>query len=261
MRALRLHPPGRVEDLRLDEVEAPQPRPGQVLVRVHAAAITRDELEWPTDRLPAIPSYELSGVVAEDSDGWSAGEEVFALTPFDRDGVAADDALVPAEVLAPKPRSLSHVQAAALPMPGLSARQALIVHGRLQPGERVAVTGAHGGVGHVAVQLARGRGATVVEAGEPCDLLFDTAGGQALARSAGQAGRIVTIAAETPGAHYFVVEPNGAQLLELARLVDSGELQPEVDSVFPLAEARSAFLRSAARGKHGKVVLRVIDET
>ena len=261
MRALRLHPPGRVEDLRLDEVEAPQPRPGQVLVRVHAAAITRDELEWPTDRLPAIPSYELSGVVAQDGDGWSAEEEVFALTPFDRDGVAADDALVPAEVLAPKPRSLSHVQAAAVPMPGLSAWQALIVHGRLQPGERVAVTGAHGGVGHVAVQLARGQGATVVEAGEPCDLLFDTAGGDALARSAGQAGRIVTIAAETPGAHYFVVDPNGAQLLELARLVDSGELQPEIDSVFPLAEARSAFLRSAARGKHGKVVLRVIDET
>jgi len=90
MRALRLHPPGRVEDLRLDEVEPPRPRPGQALVRVHAAAITRDELTWPTDRLPAVPSYELSGVVAEDTDGLPAGAEVFALTPFDRDGVAAD---------------------------------------------------------------------------------------------------------------------------------------------------------------------------
>ena len=101
MRAVRLHPPGGIENLRLDEIEPPQPGPGQVPVRVHAAAITRDELEWPTDRLPAIPSYELSGVVAEDRDGFSAGAEVFALTPFDRDGVAADDALVPAEVLAP----------------------------------------------------------------------------------------------------------------------------------------------------------------
>jgi NADPH:quinone reductase-like Zn-dependent oxidoreductase len=260
MRAVRLHPPGGIENLRLDEIEPPQPGPGQVPVRVHAAAITRDELEWPTDRLPAIPSYELSGVVAEDSDGFSAGAEVFALTPFDRDGVAADDALVPAEVLAPKPGSLSHVQAAALPMPGLSAWQALVVHGRLQPGERVAVTGARGGVGHLAVQLARSQGATLAEEGEPCDLLFDTVGGETLARSAGQAGRIVTVAAETPGAHYFVVEPNREQLLELARLVDTGQLRPQIDSIFPLTEARAAFIRSAARGKRGKVVLQVIDE-
>jgi NADPH:quinone reductase-like Zn-dependent oxidoreductase len=259
VRAIRLHPPGGIEGLRLDEVAPPQPRPGQVLVRVHAAAITRDELEWPTDRLPAIPSHELSGVVVEDSDGLSAGAEVFALTPFDRDGVAGDYALVPVEVLAPKPGSLSHLQAAALPMPGLSAWQALVVHGRLQPGDRVGVTGAHGGVGHVAVQLARSRGATLAGEGEPCDLLFATAGGEALARSAGQAGRVVTIAAETPGARYFVVEPNREQLLELARLVDAGDLWPEIDSVFPLAEAQAAFTRSAARGKHGKVVLGVIE--
>jgi NADPH:quinone reductase-like Zn-dependent oxidoreductase len=259
MRALRLHPPGRIEDLRLDEVEPPQPSPGQAPVQVHAAGITRDELTWPTDRLPAIPSYELSGVVAEDSDGLSAGAEVFALTPFDRDGVAADYALVPAAVLAPKPRSLSHVQAAAVPMPGLSAWQGLMVHGRLQPGERVSITGAHGGVGHLAVQLAHSRGAALVDEGEPCDLLFDTAGGETLARSAGQAGRIVTIAAETPGAHYFVVEPNREQLLEVARLIDAGELRPEIDSIFSLAEGRPAFLRSATRGKHGKVILRVID--
>ena len=257
--AVRLHPPGGIEDLRLDDVEPPQLRPGQVLVRVHAAAITRDELEWPTDRLPAIPSYELSGILTEDIDGISVGAEVFALTPFDRDGVAAEYALVPVEVLVPKPPSLSHIEAAALPMAGLSAWQALIVHGHLQPGERVAVTGARGGVGQVAVQLARSREANVVEEGEPCDLLFDTAGGEALAHAAEQAGRIVTIAAEAPGAQYFVVEPDREQLLELARLADAGELLPEIDSIFPLADARSAFARSAARGKHGKVVLRVIE--
>ncbi|HEU4909173.1 MAG TPA: NADP-dependent oxidoreductase [Propionibacteriaceae bacterium] len=259
MRAVRLHPPGRIEDLVLEEIQLPEIHPGEVLVQVHAAAITRDELEWPTDRLPAIPSYELSGVVAEDAGEMVAGAEVFALTPFDRDGVAADYAVVPIDVLAAKPPSLSHVQAAALPMAGLSAWQALIVHGRLQPGERVAITGAHGGVGHLAVQLARSREATVVEAGVSCDLLFDTAGGEELRRSAGQARRIVTIAAQAPRAHYFVVEPNHAQLLELARLVDAGELQPEVDSVFPLAEAREAFVRTAARGKHGKVVLSVVE--
>ena len=69
-------------------------------MRVHAAAITRDELDWPTDRLPAIPSYELSGVVdavAPDVDGLAAGDEVYGMTPFDRDGVAAEFAVVPAE--------------------------------------------------------------------------------------------------------------------------------------------------------------------
>ncbi|MEV6968916.1 zinc-binding dehydrogenase [Hamadaea sp. NPDC051192] len=184
---------------------------------------------------------------------------MFALTPFDRDGVAAEYALVPVEMLARKPGSLSHVQAAALPMPGLSAWQALIVHGRLTAGEHVAVTGSHGGVGHVAVQLARSRGAVLVSEGEPCDLLFDTVGGQSLARSANQAGRIVTIAAEAPGAQYFIVEPNHEHLAEVTRLADTGDLSPEIDSVFLLAQARDAFIRSEARGKHGKVVLAVVE--
>ena len=152
--AVRLHEDG----LKVEEIETPSSDPGEVLVRVHAAAIMRGEVEWPVDRLPAIPSYELSGVVV------GSGDEVFALTPFDRDGVAAEYAVVPADVLAPKPLRLSHVEAAALPMGGLSAWRALFVHGRLARGERVLVTGASGGVGHIAVQLARHAGAAVVEA-------------------------------------------------------------------------------------------------
>src|SRR6185437_10920319 len=239
--AVRLHDDG----LEVEEIETPSPNPGEVLVRVHAAAITRDELEWPVDRLPAIPSYELSGVVVD------SGEEVYALTPFDRDGVAAEYAAVPAAVLAPKPSRLSHVEAAALPMPGLTAWQALFVHGRLSRGERVLITGASGGVGHIAVQLARHAGASVVETG-PVDLVFDTRGGEV---PAGE--RVVTIAEETPGAIYFVVEPDRDQLLQLTALVDADDLRPEVDSVFPLAEAAAAFERVAGRGKRGKVVLDV----
>src|SRR3954451_19954518 len=135
MKAVRLWNDG----LRLEEVAVPAAGPGEVLVRVHAAAITRDELTWPTDRLPATPCYELSGIVD------STGEEVMALTPFDRDGVAAEWAVVPRSVLAPKPAGLSHVEVAALPMPGLSAWQGLVVHGRLTAGQRVLVTGARGG--------------------------------------------------------------------------------------------------------------------
>lgn len=241
MRAVRLHDEG----LKVEEVDTPSPRPGEVLVRVHAAAITRGELEWPVDRLPATPSYELSGVVVD------SGEEVYALTPFDRDGAAAEFAAVPAEALAPKPSRLSHVEAAALPMGGLSAWQALFVHGRLARGERVLITGAAGGVGHIAVQLARHAGATVVDSG-PADLVFDTRGGEV---PAGE--RVVTIAEEAPGAIYFVVEPDREQLTELGALVDAGELRVEVDSVFPLTEARAAFERVESRGKRGKVVLEV----
>ena len=241
MLAVRLHRDG----LNVEEIEVPSPRSGEVLVRVHAAAITRGELEWPVDRLPAIPSYELSGVLVD------GGNDVYALTPFDRDGVAAEYAVVPARVLAPKPARLSHVEAAALPMAGLTAWQALFVHGRLARGERVLVTGASGGVGHIAVQLARHAGAQVVESG-PVDLVFDTRGGDV---PAGE--RVVTIAEEMPGATYFVVEPDHEQLLELGALVEAGELHPEVDSVFPFTEAQAAFERVAGRGKRGKVVLDV----
>ena len=241
MLAVRLHDDG----LKVEEIETPSPDPGEVLVRVHAAAITRDELEWPVDRLPAIPSYELSGVVV------GSGDEVYALTPFDRDGVAAEYAVVPADVLAPKPLRLSHVEAAALPMGGLTAWQALFVHGRLARGERVLITGSSGGVGHIAVQLARQAGATIVESG-PVDLVFDTRGGEVHT-----AERVVTVAEERPGAIYFIVEPDRQQLTELTALVDAGELRVEVDSVFPFTEAEAAFQRVAARGKHGKVVLEV----
>ena len=203
MLAVRLHDDG----LKVEEIEAPSPGPGEVLVRVHAAAITRGELEWPVDRLPAIPSYELSGVVVD------SGDEVYALTPFDRNGVAAEYAVVPADALAPKPLRLSHVEAAALPMGGLTAWQALFVHGRLARGERVLVTGASGGVGHIAVQLARHAGAAVVESA-PVDLVFDTRGGEV---PVGE--RVVTIAEEMPGAIYFIVEarPRATAGVENAR--------------------------------------------
>jgi NADPH:quinone reductase-like Zn-dependent oxidoreductase len=256
MRAVRLHTDG----LRVERLTVPTPAAGEALVRVHAAAITRDELTWPTDRLPAIPSYELSGVVAEIGPGvagLAAGDEVFALTPFDRDGVAADYAAIPASVLAPRPRALTHVESAALPLPGLSAWQGLFEHGRLHEGERVRVRGPRGGVGHLAVQLA---GSQLSGEEEPCELIFDTIGGEALAAAVGSAPRVVSVAEEAEGVSYFVVEPNREQLLALAGRADKGELRPEIDSVFELEDALAAFARVSERGKHGKIVLRVAVE-
>jgi NADPH:quinone reductase-like Zn-dependent oxidoreductase len=253
VRAVRLYDEGLV----VEELDMPRAGAGEALVQVSAAALTRNELTWPAERLPAIPSYELSGVVAEVAPGVrevAAGDDVFGLTPFDRDGVAAEFAVVPAAVLAPKPRRLTHVESAALTLAGLTAWQGLFEHGGLAEGERVRVLGSSGGVGHLAVQLAGGR---IAAADEPCDLVFDTVGGDTLAAAAHSASRVVSVAEEAEGVTYFVVEPSRPQLVELARLADAGKLKPQIDSVFALDDAGAAFARIAQRGKHGKVVLRI----
>jgi NADPH:quinone reductase-like Zn-dependent oxidoreductase len=297
MRAVRLHGTGGADDLTLDEVAIPQLEPGEALVRVDAAALTRDELEWPVDRLPAIPSYEVSGVVVDVAPGVTevaAGDAVYALTPFDRDGAAAEYIAVPAEILGRKPSALSAVESAAIPMPGLSAWQGLFDHGRLEAGERALILGAAGGVGQLATQLAHERGAYVIgtasgagiqrarelgadeaiaasavfeKALPPVDLVFDTVGGEVLSRSVAalrDGGRLVSIAEEPPedpgleiSTTYFVVEPSREQLEQLRRVADAGTLRVEIDSVFSLDAARAAFERVQARGKRGKVVLEV----
>lgn len=295
MRAIRLHTPGGLTQLVIERVETPMPGPGEVLVRVHAAAITRNELDWAVDRLPAIPSYEFSGVVAAigpDVDDLAVGDAVYALGDFERDGAAAEYAIAAAGLLASKPQVPSHVESAAIPLAALSAWQGLFEHGGLAPGERVLIHGAAGGVGSFAVQLARHRGAHVIgttstsgvraarelgaeevvdstadrfeEAVEQVDLVFDTAGGDLLARSAAilrDGGRLVSVADEPSGdGVYFIVEPNREQLTEIARLADAAELRPLVDSVFPLEDAAAAFERSMQQGKRGKVVLSVVDD-
>jgi NADPH:quinone reductase-like Zn-dependent oxidoreductase/GNAT superfamily N-acetyltransferase len=265
MEAIRLHAPG-IAGLRHETIETPSINRGEALVEVHAAAITRDELEWPLDRLPAVPSYELSGVVAavaDDVDAVRVGDEVYALTPFDRDGVAAAYAVVPASILAPKPTTLSHVESAAVALPALTAWQGLFDHGRLEAGERLLVLGARGGVGSFATQLARWRGALVVdETVAPVDFVFDTVGGDLLAQAHSlltTSGRLVSVAEEPPvgTGTYFVVEPSREQLIEIAGLLDAGVLRVEIDSTFALSEAVAAFERSLARGKRGKVVIQL----
>lgn len=170
MRALRARARGGPEQLRIETVPVPAVTPPSVLVKVSAAAITFDELLWDEtwlreglDRTPVIVSHEWSGVVvdAARSTGFRAGQPVFGMVPFDQDGAAAEYVSVPPGYIAPKPESLTHVEAAALPLAGLTAWQALCDHGRVQPGDRVLVLGAAGGVGALAVQLALGLGASV----------------------------------------------------------------------------------------------------
>ncbi len=157
--------------------DAPEPDlgAGDALIRVHATGITPAELTWAdtyrncdgSERLPAIPGHEVSGVVEGVADGVSdvsVGDEVYALTSFCRDGAAAEYVAVHAADLARKPQTVDHAQAAAVPLSALTVWQAFFDHARLAPGQRVLIHGAAGGVGSFAVQIARWHGAYAVGA-------------------------------------------------------------------------------------------------
>jgi NADPH:quinone reductase-like Zn-dependent oxidoreductase len=291
MTALRAHRRGGPEVLAVESAPVPVPAVGEVLVEVHAAAITFDELTWEetwtrdgVSRTPVIPSHEVSGVVAEIGYGINylePGDDVYGLIPFDRDGGAADYVTVPAQDLAAKPSAVSHTVAAALPLAGLTALQALVDHARVQRGERVLVTGGAGGVGALTVQLAAQLGADVAatvrsdavelarnlgarkvidvrsdavdDSRAAYDVVIDTVGGPTLDwsfRVLRGGGRLVTLPAPLPAgkadeydvtATFFVVTPNRDQLAQLATLVDSGQLHVEIAATYPLIRGREAF--------------------
>jgi NADPH:quinone reductase-like Zn-dependent oxidoreductase len=176
MMALRAHARGGPEQLVYEQAPTPLPGPGEALVEVHAAAITFAELTWDQtwttldgqDRTPTIPSHEVSGTVVglgPGTSGVAVRDEVYGLIDFDRNGAAAQYVTLPAAHLAARPRSVSHVETATLPLAALTAWQALVDHAALKPGEEVLVTGGAGGVGVYAVQLAASLGAAVTATG------------------------------------------------------------------------------------------------
>ena len=159
-------------------VERPEPQAAidDVVVQVHASAITGDELSWPStwvdrvgrDRTPSIPGHELAGVVTAlgyGTTGLSVGQRVFGLTDWYRDGTLAEYVAVEARNLAPLPGDVDFTVGAALAMPGLTAWQGLFEHGRLRAGQSVLIHGAAGIVGSMATQLAREAGAYVIGTG------------------------------------------------------------------------------------------------
>ncbi|MEV8092462.1 NADP-dependent oxidoreductase [Streptomyces nigra] len=291
-----------VGGLTLSEVAHPHAAENDVIVEVHAAGFTPGELDWPStwtdragrDRAPSVPGHEVSGVVTElgyGTTGLTVGQRVFGLTDWARNGTLAQYTAVEARNLAPLPADVDHVTAAALPISGLTAYQALFDHAHLTVGQTVLIHGAAGGVGSLAVQLAREAGARVIGTGRAADrqtthdlgadefvdlgaeklekvgevdVVLDVIGGEILERSAAvvrPGGTLVTIA-EPVTVHprggrgvFFVVEPDRARLADLAQRVRDGRLKPIVGAVRPLAEATAAF----APGKrvHGKTIIRV----
>ncbi|MGH3164167.1 MAG: NADP-dependent oxidoreductase, partial [Streptosporangiaceae bacterium] len=157
-------------------IPIPDPGPGELLVEVHATAITADELTWP-ESWPAIPCHDLSGVVSATgpgADGWRPGDEVYGLIGFDRPGAAAGYVTAPAADLARKPASVDHPAAAAVPLGALTAWQALHQHARLAPGQHVLIHGGAGGVGAYVTQLAAQHGARVTATASARDRDFVT---------------------------------------------------------------------------------------
>jgi NADPH:quinone reductase-like Zn-dependent oxidoreductase len=310
MRALRAHRRGGPEVLVYEQAPRPPLGIGDALVQVHAASFTPTELAWPStwtdrlgrDRTPVIPAHEVSGVVAAlgfGTTGVEVGQQVVGLTDWYRDGAAAELVAVEARNLAPKPASIDHLQAAAVPLAGLTAFQALFDHGRLQAGQAVLVHGAAGGVGSLAVQLAHAAGAHVVATGRAPDgellaglgaeqvvdverqrfedaagrveLVLDLVGGEVAGRSwplVKPGGTLVSVVGggavgpPRPDARwvFFVVQADRAQLAELGRRIDAGALRPVVGRAWPLAEGRQAFQAKQHHGLPGKVVLRVADQ-
>ena len=254
-------------------------------------------------RSSIIPGHEVSGVVVGlgyGTAGFAVGDEVYGLTDQFRDGAAAEYVAVEARNVASKPQTVDHVHAAAVPRAGLTAWQGLFDHGKLAKGQTVVIHGAGGAVGSTAVQLARWAGAEVIGTGRSrvrphghgagrrplhragrrrpdadhlddvagqADLVFDTIGGDVLARSPAllrPGGTLVMIKADRPVPSerddittvVFIQESSRAQLTELARLVDEGHLRPQAGPVFPLAQAAQAYRAKAAGGVPGRVILR-----
>ena len=297
MMALRAHTPGGPEVLVYESVPRPSPGNGEVLIAVHAAAITFAELTWPetwasdgVDRTPVIPSHEFSGVAAELGAGVtdvSIGDELYGLVPFDRDGAAAEYVSVPTASVATRPRTVSHVVAAAAVLPALTAWEALVDQAKVQPGQRVLVRGGAGGVGSFVTQLATALGASVtatVHAPDAeyvlalgaeraitneqesldaekgvFDAVIDAVGQEtpeALFAALRPGGRLITLQ-EPPSqetadkygvtALFFVVTANRERLSQVADMIDTGKLKVSVAATFPLADGRAAYQSGASR--------------
>jgi NADPH:quinone reductase-like Zn-dependent oxidoreductase len=288
--------------MKLVQRPEPQAEINDVVVRVHASGFVNTELGWPStwadrlgrDRTPAIPGHELAGVVTAlgyGTTGLSVGQRVFGLTDWYRDGTLAEYAAVEARNLAPLPGDVDFTVGASLPISGLTAWQALIVHGRLGAGQRVIAHGAAGAVGSIATQLAREFGAYVIGTGRAADrqraldfganefvdlnsqaledvgevdLVLDLIGGDIGKRSARlvrAGGTLVSIVGPIEArpanglAIDFVVESDRAQLSEIVQRVRDGRLRTNIGTVAPLDDAVRAFNPTERRS--GKTIIRV----
>jgi NADPH:quinone reductase-like Zn-dependent oxidoreductase len=249
------------------------------------------------DRTLSVPGHEVSGVVTQlgyGTTGVTIGQRVFGLADWNRDGTLAEYVAMEARNLAPLPAGVDHAAAAGAVISGLTAWQALFDHAHLRAGQTSLIHGAAGGVGSIAVHLARQIGSRVIgtgraadrdralsfgveefvdletdrleDAGE-ADVVLDVIGGDILKRSTAlvrAGGTLVTtiepptIQPENGRAIFFVVEADRSQLTELAERLRDGRLAPNVGAVRPLTEAPAAFGPNAPHAS-GKTIIQVTE--
>ncbi len=310
MRAARIESYGGPEVLRIEQVAIPAPGPGQVLLRVAASGV--NPLDWKVREgalkdvaplpLPFTLGWDLCGTVERVGPGaarFAPGEGVMGLADFRTGGAFAEYAVVAETNLIARPKCISHIEAAALPMAGLTAHAALIDLGAVRAKERVLILGGAGGVGHLAVQLAKLQGAWVAATTSrhnlefvrslgadlvierhltdltrvlaPVDLVVDTVGAAALttvwrvlkpnARVRSTVAMPVSGGADGNSYDISLVsgEPNDVTLTELAGLLADGRIRVEVPRVLSLFQTRDALALSQAGRGRGKIVLSIHD--
>lgn len=308
MKAVRIHAYGGIDVLKYEDAPRPKAGPGEVLIRVFATTVNPFDCAvragymsgYYTYTLPLILGTDISGVIEEVGPGvtkFKPGDSVYARGGVTGDGAYAEYAFVPASAVAAKPQSLDHIHAAALPHVCLTAWQALIVQAELTTGQTVLIHGAAGGVGHVAVQIAKLRGAKVIgtasgnldllrELGvdqvinysttpfesvvSNVDVVLDVIGGDTQERSwqVLKPGGILISTIQAPSHEtateygvrqgmVYATPPIGEVLTEVAMLADSGTIKPYVSAVLPLSETAKAHQMVEGGHVRGKLVLQV----
>jgi NADPH:quinone reductase-like Zn-dependent oxidoreductase len=306
MKAIRIHQYGGPEVLAQVEMRRPSPGPDEVLIKVHAASVNL--VDWKIRAghmkdflplaLPATLGSDVSGTVEEAGSGavrFKRGDEVYASLGLEGGGYA-EYAVAKEAIVARKPAILDHAQAAAVPVAGLTAWQALFEVAQLRAGQKVLIHAAAGGVGSFAVQFAKAKGAHIVGTASSknqsflrelgvdeavdyqqarfedvvgdADVVLDTIGGDTQERSfkALKKGGILVSIVQPPSqelaakygvrALFYGAHPSSSDLAEIAGLIDAGEVQTVVDTVLPLAEARRAHELSQSGHARGKIVLK-----
>ena len=303
MKAGRIHYFGPPNAIVIDEIPRPTPQEGELVVRVAAAgvgpwdALIREGKSAVQVSLPVILGADLAGIVDSVGTGvtqFKPGDEVFGVTNEQFCGAYAEYAVASAHMVAARPRSLSFVEAASVPVVAVTAYQMLFDHAQLKAGQAVLIHGAAGNVGGYAVQLAKQAGVQVFATAGPADLdyvrglgaemvvnykttkfedavplvdaVLDTVGGEMQQRSfrvLKPGGILVSSVSPPPQpagfrSAFFLVEVTAGRLSTLAGLFDSRKLTAEVGTVLPLEEARRAHeMLAGAPHKRGKIVLTV----
>ena len=308
MKAILINEYGNENVLNYTDVERPEPQAGEVLVKVHVAAVNpadwkiRDGMgEMFGLKLPLILGGDIAGTVEAvglEVENFKQGDAVYGMTVSGGfSGAYAEYALAKADAIAPKPESLDFEQAAAIPIGALTAWQAMFDLANLSSGQRILITGASGGVGSMAVQLAKAKGAFVIGTAsgkneqyvrdlgadefvdytrqpfeavvKDVDVVFDTVGGDTQERAFQtlKKGGFLVTSAQTPSeekakefgveAAFVFCKPNAGQLAEINRLIEEGKLKIHIETVLPLAEVKKAHQLSQSGRTRGKIVLQI----